>query len=108
MPSPHISGQESISVLRGTLAAAGVEEITLSGDALATYLDRALRGELEVEELCELAELLEGHDAIRYEKELRSRIADTLFELASPEINGIPNQNSIQLLRKKLQQSLAG
>jgi hypothetical protein len=62
--------------------------LLLTKQALARFLARYVAGELNSTDLVEVANQLEMRDEIDYESGAEAVIADVLFEVASPEING--------------------
>ena len=86
-----ITGEEQpdeILKLRRTGSARSIGHLLLTKRALGRMLARCEAGELQSAELVEIANQLEARDEVDYERGAERVIADTLFELASPEING--------------------
>jgi hypothetical protein len=101
----RLSGEESrhrVQELRATAAKGGEGNVVLTREALARILERHASGELATEELTELASELEANDEIDYEPDAEAAIADVLFELSTPEINGMPTIERSRALRDGL------
>jgi len=75
------------------------EEIGLSGAALIQLIDRCLIGDLSVEQIVGIANLLEVNEAINVDEADRLVVAEALFQLATPEINGQITQRRAQDIR---------
>jgi hypothetical protein len=101
----RLSGDESrqlVQELRARAAKAREGNIVLTREALARILERHASGELAAEELMQLANELEANDEIDYEPNAEAIIADVLFELSTPEINGMPTIERSRALRDGL------
>jgi hypothetical protein len=62
--------------------------VIVSRQTLRTALTRFVAGEIDRNDLVAWANLIEAHDLVRYELGLETSIADVVFCIASPEING--------------------
>ena len=72
----------------------------LSHQDMRSLLNRAMEGEVSYPDLQAWADAIEGRtDLVEYESQL---IADTLFEIATPEINGELTSDRIQELLSHL------
>lgn len=78
------------------------EEIGLSGAALIQFIDRFLTGDLSVEQIVGIADLLEVNEAIEVDEADRLVVAEALFQLATPEVNGQITQRRAQDIRATL------
>jgi hypothetical protein len=87
---PVLSGNEhraDVVAMRRS-AAKGGDHILVTRQALARILDRHLSGAMTAADLVEIANELESNDEVDYEGDGEAVVAQVLFELASPEING--------------------
>ena len=64
------------------------DPIIVSRETLIVALKRFLTGELKQSDLVTWATSLEIHDSVQYEPKSKKLIADVIFYIASPEING--------------------
>ena len=62
--------------------------VIVSRQTLWTALTRFLGGEVDRSDLVAWANLIEAHDLVGYEPGFEKSIADVVFFIASPEING--------------------
>ncbi|MGJ4966935.1 hypothetical protein [Bradyrhizobium sp. HKCCYLRH3061] len=62
--------------------------VLVTKNTLRTIFERFLRGDLSAEEIVEWASRIELIDEIQFDKNDQKMIADAVFEMASPEING--------------------
>ena len=85
-----ISGNETIVELRKHLAGRVDTDIALSRSALSQFVERYLNSELTESELQEIGDLLEM--SVEYEQGYEEGIAQVLFEMSSPEVNGEMNR----------------
>lgn len=90
MDATHISGTENVRELQ--LLRQSAKQLVLSKAALSQFVDRFLRNDLTESELQEVGDLLEG-EPVDYEDDSPDRvIAQILFEMSSPEVNGPVNR----------------
>jgi len=95
-----ITRNETVSELSALLKEIRVpEEIGLSGAALIQLIDRCLIGDLSVEQIVGIANLLEVNEAINVDEADRLVVAEAHFQLATPEINGQITQRRAQDIR---------
>jgi hypothetical protein len=86
MPSSQISGHESLTELQWKRQS--YARLVLTREALLRVIGRFLSDSLTASELQEFGDLLEG-EPVDYDDESEDRvIAQVLFEMSSPEING--------------------
>jgi hypothetical protein len=78
------------------------DPIILSREFLCTALRRAIAGELQMQDLVAWANLVEAHDLIQYEERFEKLIANVVFCIASPEINGPLDHNRCSELIREL------
>lgn len=98
-----ITGNETVSELSALLKEIRVPgEIGLSGAAVIQFIDRFLTGDLSVEQIVGIADLLEVNEAIEVGEADRLAVAEALFQLATPEINGQMTQRRAQDIRAML------
>jgi hypothetical protein len=100
-----LSGNESrlqVAELRAQAAMRRQGSIVLTREALVRVLERHMSGELTADELTELADELEANDEIDYEPNAEAVIAEVLFELSAPAINGTPTIERSCVLRDSL------
>ena len=67
--------------------------IMISRRTLTTALERLLANELRFSDLTDWASLFEASDKVQYESGFEQLVADVVFALASPEINGPLNHS---------------
>jgi hypothetical protein len=79
--------------------------LTITRETVLALLRRFLGGELKADELTDWANLVELNDEFQYEPGYEKRIADALFCLSTPEINGAIDRASCQRLIEELSQS---
>lgn len=97
-----ISGHEELSELLAKLRASIAEPWLLSSSALVHLLNRFLTGEITAEDVETLADALEMNEAVTYEQPHGQIIADVLFVLSNPEINGPLTQANVTTLIQRL------
>jgi len=83
-----ISGQEKLNELLANVQTPAAETWLLPTSALVNLLNRFLKGEITAEKMTALADALEMNEAVVYEQPRKDVIADVLFVLSNPEING--------------------
>ena len=83
-----VTGLENYETLKQQLFTAEEESFLVEQLTIRSLLGRFLDEKITAEELSQFAELLDGNEAVDYESEQREIIADVLFDLSSPEING--------------------
>ena len=83
----------------------GVEHFYLSGSALSRLLDRLRCGDIDWEITLEVSDLLESNDLVVFEPGKEEVIADALFLLANPKINGLPDSEEISELISRLSET---
>ena len=71
-------------------------DFTVSRKTLKTVLQRFVNNDLHAREVADWASLIEACDQVEYEPGFERLIADIVFELASPEINGALTDQSCQ------------
>ena len=98
-----ISGNETLVDLREHLVGCVDTDIALSRSALSQFVARYLNGELTESELQEIGDLLEM--TVEYEDGNQGLIAQVLFEVSSPEVNGQINQQRATEWKAMLRQS---
>lgn len=81
-----VSGDETLVDLRKHLAGRVDTDIALSRSALSQFVERYLNSELTEAELQEIGNLLEM--SVEYNERSEEVIAQVLFEISSPEVNG--------------------
>jgi hypothetical protein len=81
-----ISGNETPDDLRQLLGGRAETDITLNRPALSQFVVRYLNGELTELQLQEIGDLLEM--SVEYDAGNEEVIAQVLFEISSPEVNG--------------------
>lgn len=95
-----------IEEARGILRENKVPSQEASASLRLADVDRALehyaRGAFSEEWIQEWAEVLEMNEHVDYERGVEDVIADVLFRLSSPEINGALNQAVVRELRANL------
>lgn len=75
--------------LKQLLAQCGPEDVVVvSRQAVRNVLNRAIRAEVAQTDVVAWANALEALDRVEYEQPFKADIADVLFVLSSPEING--------------------
>ena len=82
--------------------------VTLRVADLERAVRRFLEGQLSAHELSRWANLLEGNDLVEYDETANRLIADVLFQLASPEINGPITKQACEELLARLGCAEAG
>jgi hypothetical protein len=70
----------------------------LSSKALIDLLERIKIGEVDRELVVVISDLLEANDLIEVEQGKEGAVADVLFFLSNPEINGYPDSLEISRL----------
>jgi hypothetical protein len=73
--------------------------VTLTCAHIDSILERYLRGTLCANDVQRWADAVEGRDDIQYSEAQEGEIADVLFRLSSPEINGPLSPASAEALR---------
>lgn len=68
----------------------------ISRQTLRTALQRFLADEIDPTDFVAWANLIELHDEVQYERGFEKLIADVVFCIASPEINGPLNSDTCQ------------
>ena len=81
--------------------------LLLERRALTRLIRRYESGDLTDTDLTEIANQLEARDDVDYEPGTERAIADVLFELAAPEINGDLNPARCAHLIRRLESSTA-
>ena len=101
-----LTGNENatqIEALRSLRAQGAVQEpLVLTRRALARMIERYGTGEITTAELVRLANSVEAVDGVDYEAGAEAEIAQVLFELAAPEINGEVSYERSQKLLAQL------
>jgi hypothetical protein len=93
-----INGQEDLNELLAAVQTAAKEIWLLPASALVNLLSRFSKGEMTAEEMTGLADALEMNEAVIYEQSHKEHIADVLFILSNPEINGAITPLSVTTL----------
>jgi hypothetical protein len=78
------------------------ERLYLSAAAMCLILDAVVKKRLSTETIQQLADALEC-ESVDYEEAKSAVIAQSLFELSSPEINGLPTEERCAELIADLQ-----
>ncbi len=99
-----ISGMEMIDDLRRHLTGRVETDFILNRSALSQFIERYLSGELTESELQEIGDLLEM--TVEYEDGNEGVIAQVLFEVSSPEVNGQIDQESATEWKVMLSESV--
>jgi hypothetical protein len=76
--------------------------IIVSRSTLRVALERFLENEVVVDDLVSWANLIEAYDQVQYEVGFEKLIADVLFSIASPEINGPLNRGTCRRFLSQL------
>jgi hypothetical protein len=84
-----LTGHEPLEVVRAIIATGG--RVYLSASAMSVILNAAANKEVAPEIIQQLADSLEC-ECVDYEESKLAVIAESLFELSSPEINGMVTQ----------------
>lgn len=70
----------------------------LTSKALIDFLERIKAGEVDSDLVVVISDLLEANDSIEVERGKEDVVADVLFFLSNPEINGHPDSLEISKL----------
>jgi len=98
-----ISCREQLSELVAKLRTSDSELYFLPSSALVNLLNRFLTGEIVANDIETLADALEMNESVTYEETRKQIIADTLFVLSNPEINGFLNPANAKTLIHRLE-----
>jgi hypothetical protein len=107
MDSPgQITGDESLEQLRAKLLSSSTWQ--LQRTALVRFLDRFLQDGLTAAEVEEIGDLLES-DRVDHDNERDDGlIAQVLFEMSSPEVNGTIDAAAAKRWRETLETNVGG
>lgn len=99
-PNVLIGDSDLMAELRQILASGKTHLLTR--DALSQIIQRCILGDITSETLTEWANGAEMRDEIDYEIGVEAHIADVMFELSTPEINGDLSVAKLQALLERL------
>lgn len=95
----HLTGLESIEEIREAFR--NNCSLMLSATALRTLLSKFIAGEVSTATIVEITDEFE-HERVDYEPGKQKLIAEVLFEISTPEINGRLSVNRSKELIEKL------
>lgn len=95
-----VTGDESLEQLK--VARTRYRRLSLGAPALIRFVDRFTRGALTVTEVQELGDLLESDSVDYLDTNSEGVIAQVLFEMSTPEVNGEIDEQAAERWRRML------
>lgn len=93
-----LSGDLEIIASKVRKSPCNIEKYYLSREALINFLERIKAGDVNKELAVVISDLLEANDSVVVEQGKEGAVADVLFFLSNPEINGYPDSLEISRL----------
>ncbi|PIQ77844.1 hypothetical protein COV82_02510 [Candidatus Peregrinibacteria bacterium CG11_big_fil_rev_8_21_14_0_20_46_8] len=78
------------------------DQVLFTRSQLVHIIDQTISGKISKEDLSTWAETLEAQDGIAYEEQYMQKIADILFLLSTPEINGELTNQKLEEYKSRL------